>query len=391
MRHKLFGIVALFVFACSGRVETPHATAVSGTDAGPAVAEAQDAAVDAVEAVQEALVDPKADAADPKVEEGADVPEKETSLLVPAPLKVAERFVAAGGQKLCLAMVYQLNPEWRMDACDHQRYDDDAAKAAQQQAACVAQRDPLRQFAETVCTTVIAESLRLDLDPAMVLSVIKRESAFGRISWDHADQNYVVSTDVCKLTLPKSRIIERRPSRRAGVELLTWTFATGGQIARNRQPAIVEAETDESVTLDTCAAGEGGLLQSTPRELQTAGTSIGLTGTTAQRRATVDADPVLQIRVGCQAIADHRALFPPEQQSPWWLFLGAYNTGSIDHTDQWCSYTRRVMRAYQQACEGWVPGSEGSLSGESVKTAWVGCTDVQSVYEKGWEACTNDL
>ena len=381
MRHKLFGIVVLFVVACSGRVETPHATAAAGTDAGPAAVEAVDATVDAVEAVPEAA----GDVVDPKGEATADFTEKETSLLVPAPTTIAEKFVAAGGQKLCLAMVYQLNPEWRMDACDHQRYDD-AAKAADQRAACTAQRDPLRQFADTVCTTVIVESLRLDLDPAMVLAVIKRESAFGRVSRDHTDQSYVVSTDVCKLTLPKSRIVSRRPDpRRPGVELASWTFGPqapqAGAVARNHQPVRVISEDDTTVTFNTCAAGEGGLMQTVPHELQTAGTTIGLTGTLAQRRAAVDADPVLQVRVGCQALADARDAFSEEQRGDFVTWLHGYNDGTTTPGSADHGYTAKILRHYLDACDGYLPADDGGMP-TLVQAVWPECARLADVYHR---------
>jgi hypothetical protein len=352
---------------------------VDGVDAGSEVEEALEAEVQ--EAVEEPL-----EVAEEAVEVGLPLPAE-------ADLSVAEKFVAAGGQKLCLAMVYALNPDWRMDAC---RVAKDGTDGTDRSAECENQRRPLVKFAEDVCKTVIEESLRLDLDPGMVLAVIERESSFGRAQWDRQDRRYEVQTDICKLTLPLSRIVDRQPGRREGTEDMTWVYGPSapnpGEMARNHQPVRVVEETDDSITLNTCAAGEAGIMQTVPREFR-AGTTIEATGevlagSSAAIRLRVEQDPVLQVRLGCQALAEHRALVSIAERSPWWMFLGTYNTGSIVRGEHWCSYTCKVMRHYSLACQdGWFSVDDTPLNIRVVQDAWLECGRVQAAYDDGWDTC----
>lgn len=299
------------------------------------------------------------------------------------PKTVAEKFVEAGGQKLCVAMVFALNPDWRMDACR-------ASSDQERRDACENQRRPLAKFAEDVCLAVIEESLRLDLDPGLVLAVIERESSFGRVQWNQQYRAYEVQTDVCKLTLPKSRIVARAPGRRAGTELMTWTYGSqapnAGSVARNRQPVRVLSEDDERVTINTCVAGEAGIMQTVPREWRS-GTVIGATGerlegTESERRARVEADPVLQVRLGCQALAEHRAMVPSEQQIDWLDWIHVYNTGNVMRGDHGRGYAMKIVRHYLDACRGWfAPDDNDPLSVRDVEDIWPECRRLKSELE----------
>jgi hypothetical protein len=356
-------VLALFLpwASCSSALDhitTPTTTQDVGTTDTPEA-----------EAEQEATAETAPDTTDQSEE--PEEPEQQATM--------AERFVEAGGQKLCLAMVYALNPDWRMDACK-------AASNQDRQTACENQRRPLTKFADDVCRTVIEESLRLDLDPAMVLAVIERESSFGRAVWDRKDRAYEVQTDICKLTLAKSRIVDRRPGRREGTELLTWTYGSqtpnAGSVARNRQPVIVVAEDDDRLVVNTCVAGERGIMQVTPREIRIGGNAIGLTGSTAQRTAALEADPVLQVRIGCQALHDHRALMPPEQQADWTDWIHAYNTGSPERGDHGLAYTLKVVQHYLDACQGWIPADDGDLLAvQTVESVWPECARLRKLRE----------
>lgn len=378
MRHKVVGFLLVLLAGCSARVETPQAaSAAVAADAGDG-----SSGLDAGEDV-DVVVGEAGEAGEVAVDEAVDVGAVEVLVSTPmsAPtsmsllkLPVAQRFVLNGGPALCRAMVYALNPEWRMDAC--RALDDD------HRAACEASRAPLVQFTADVCGTVIAESLRLDFDPAMVLAVIERESSFGRAIWDRSGQQYEVQTDVCRLTLAKSRIVERRPGKREGTEVITWTYGPSapdaGAVARNRQPVRVVAEDETAITVDTCAAGEGGIMQTTPRELHVAGDLVGLTGSTARRRAALDADPTLQVRVGCQALAEHRDLCPADRRGAWDTWLPAYNLGTCEPAwTQWREYLRKVAQGYLLACtNGWIP-VEGGVP-RLVHDVWPECGRVQA-------------
>jgi hypothetical protein len=363
-------VVAAFVLGCGG-VKSPTPPE---TDVGVAVEDTPDAGVDQPEVVPE----PE----DAVPEATADDGDQQEEVVVLQTL--AEKFVAAGGQKLCLAMVAALNPDWRMDTC---RNAQPGPNGEDRKTECENQRRPLAQFAEDVCKTVIEESLRLDLDPGMVLAVIERESSFGRASWSQQDRAYEVQTDVCHLTLPLSRIVERKPGRRAGTETMTWIFGSqapnAGAVARNRQPVIVESETDTEVVLNTCAAGERGIMQTTSRELHVAGDAIGMTGTMAQRGAALEADPILQVRLGCQALAEHRALLPVDQQTVWPNWIHSYNTGTVSVTDHGREYRNKIIRHYLAACRGWMLTDESDpTSVKNVEDVWTECGWLEEMYNE---------
>lgn len=298
----------------------------------------------------------------------------------PEPQTTAQKFVAAGGQQLCLAMVHALNPDWRLDTCKDAQ---PGPNGEDRRAECENQRRPLVKFAEDVCKVVIEESLRLDLDPGMVLAVIERESSFGRASWDRQDRRYEVQTNICELTLPKSRIVDRQPGRREGTELMTWTYGDraprAGQVARNRQPVIVVSEDDERIVLNTCAAGEVGIMQTIPREFR-AGTVVEATGevlagSSVERRRTVETDPVLQVRLGCQAIASHRDDVPVDMRNDWRNWLFAYNTGSPNPTDHGREYVAKIVRHYVQACRAWMQTDPADpMSIVDVEDVWPECS-----------------
>lgn len=367
------GLWAVLPVSCG----TPGTSVVPSPDGAPQVDAGE------IEMTEPAVVEPAAVEVDLDAAAGAEADAAEPEEVAPpVPVTLAEKFVAAGGQKLCLAMVAQLNPDWRMDACSviggHEG--DEARKEA-----CENQRRPLIKFADDVCRTVIEESLRLDLDPVLVLAVIERESSFGRATWDQRSRAYEVQTDVCHLTLPKSRIVERRPGRREGTELMTWTYGpqapVAGSVARNRQPVIVEEENDEQVVLNTCAAGERGIMQTTAHELRTAGDAVGLTGTTAERGAALEADPVLQVRLGCQALADHRGLMPPERQADWVDWIHIYNTGTVERSDHGREYAEKIVRHYLAACKGWMQDDSDLLSVKDVEDVWPECARMLEVLD----------
>lgn len=367
-------LVCLFVTGCSAHVQNPRGNDEDGGQPPILVTVSEDAGSDAIEA-------PDAVTAEEVSVEV--VAETEEEVEVASPQTLAEKFVAAGGQKLCLAMVHALNPDWRMDACLGIQ---PGLNGEDRKTECENQRRPLIKFAEDVCTTVIAESLRLDLDPGLVLSVIERESSFGRATWDSKTRAYEVQTDVCHLTLPKSRIVNRRPGRRTGTELITWTYGpqapNAGRVARNSQPVIVEEENDDQVVLNTCAAGEGGIMQTTARELRIAGDAIGMTGTIARRRAIMETDPVLQVRLGCQALADHRDLVPEDRRGDWTQWIFVYNTGSITLTEHGRAYRGKIIRHYLAACRGWMQMDEADpMSIRDVEDVWPECQRIEAAQD----------
>lgn len=302
------------------------------------------------------------------------------------PQTLAEKFAAAdgaGGMKLCTAMIYALSPDWNLSVCDNIVEDGTGRRER-----CYRQREPLRKFAEDICKTVIEESLRLDIDPGLPIAVMERESSMGRVRFDSSSGTYQVQTDVCQLYLSASRIIDRKPGRRAGSVLLSWTYA-GGTRREVDRPAIILKEDEGGLLIDTCVAGETGLFQLLPSNYRSgtvvAATGKRLTGTTARRREEVIADPVLQVRLGCQQLDRHRNMFPEEQRGDWFNWLHSYNTGRIEQGSQGRAYTIRVAGHYLQACRyGWFEReSANSSAADTVRVAdvWPECARVESARE----------
>lgn len=300
-----------------------------------------------------------------------------------APLTLAEQFVAAdgaGGMKLCTAMIYALSPDWNMDMCNHLPEDEEG-----RQARCFRQREPLQKFAEDLCKTVIEESLRLNLDPGLPIAVMERESSIGRASFDSGSRAYRVQTDICQLYLSIDRIIGRKPGRREGSVLLSWTYA-GGSGREIDRPAVIVEEDEEGLLINTCVAGETGLFQLLPSNYRS-GTVIGTTGerlrgSTTRRREQVLEDPILQVRLGCQELDEHRDLAAEDQRASWEQWVHIYNTGRVEQGTHGREYAIRVAGHYLQACkQGWftIVSTDNTLQRTViVKDIWPECARVEA-------------
>lgn len=282
---------------------------------------------------------------------------------------LAEAFDAAGGLDLCRAAVYALSPELNPAVCE--------GLAEDRRDRCREQREPLQTFVQTVCTTVLDESKRLDLDPLLVLAVIERESSMGRVQFDTSKASYEVETDICSWFLSKTRIRTREPGRREGTERISWVYGDDQRV--NTQQVRVLEETDEGLRIDTCVAGEAGIMQTIPREWRSGtvveATGDRLTGSTAQRRAQVISDPELQVRLGCQALAEHRDLCPETLRGAWTSWIFSYNLGKCDPTSSKAhEYLGKIRRHYLDACEGYVPDESGLP--KLIRDLWPECERV---------------
>jgi len=280
---------------------------------------------------------------------------------------------------ICLAGAYVLNPEWDLSQCDRMRAGDDG-----RQSRCREQRAPLVEFAEKLCATIVEETDREGIDLLVPGSVIERESSGGRVQYDRRAQSYYVSTSICEMTLTPERIISREPStRRPGAEVMVWTY--GDDLRQNRQTVRVVEETAEGVRINTCAAGEEGIMQTVPREWRR-GTAVEATGevldgSTTERRERVAGDPVLQIRLGVQALAEHRELCPEDRRVFFGDWIAAYNLGSCDPSnDHGQAYACKIMRNYQRQClEGYVT-LDGEVVPRRVEDVWEPCRDAAEAY-----------
>lgn len=357
--------------------------------------------------------------------EVADTVETEVSA---EPKTIAERFVEAGGQELCEAMAYGLSPEWRTDSCDR-------LSTPERRAECLEARVPLAEYATSLCKISIEEGLRFDLDPAVSLAVMERESSMGRMAFDRTSGTYQVHGDICNLYLSHDRILSRRPGldpcpaaetfgdaceadedcsdgrdcngtercfgtsciagetprarrRREGTEWMVWTFAGGERT--NRQRVRVVEEDESGVLISTCAVGEAGRFQLMPGNYRR-GTVIEATGEVLGGgiRQRLVHDEVLDVRLGCQELARHRDMYPEDEREPWWAWVASYNTGTIERSRHWCEYTRKVMAHYVEACdEGWIERvkENGMREIVYVREIWDECERIRQAYED-WEFC----
>lgn len=300
--------------------------------------------------------------------EPGDVPQEVGEVEAP-PTTLSQEFQKSDGndgKHLCRGFAVALAPELDSAVCE--RLSDERRET------CYNSRRPLEGFVDILCDTVIAGALLFNLDPVMCLAVIERESSFGRLLFDSVRQTYRVNTDICELYLRNDRILRRAGTDRPGVEELTWTYAGG--TGRNSQRVKIVEDTREGLLVNTCVAGETGLLQALPRNYRP-GTVVEATGevlegSRAELRQRMHEDLVLQINIGLQELASHRDLFPERERSPWWLWAGTYNTGSTTRGEQWNRYTGKIMRHYLDACEG---------VDVVLLQLWPACAEVRRAYD----------
>lgn len=287
---------------------------------------------------------------------------------------------------ICVAAAYALNPEWDPTICD--RMQDDTNPADPRKERCQRQRASLQKFAETLCATIVEETTRENLDLLLPLAVIERESSGGRVEYDRSMKIFKVETDICEWFLSARRIVSREPGTRAGSEVLVWTY--GDDQRTNRQAVrVTEDEMPRGLRINTCLAGEAGIMQTIPREWKR-GTVVEATGevlrgTSEERRARIEADPILQVRLGCQALVEHRDLWPESDRNPWWSWISSYNVGTTTRGEHACGYQRKLLRHYLDACDrGSIP-VDGGLP-LLLKDVWPGCTAAQRAYDT-WVYC----
>jgi hypothetical protein len=306
----------------------------------------------------------------------APVPATESVKAAPAEVKSAPAPVDK--MAICLAAADALNPDWRLDACDNMS--DDPADG-QRISRCRAQRAPLRKFANDICKTVVEESERFGFDVLLPLAVMERESSMGRVYFDDDSHTYHVNTNVCELPLAANRIVSRQPGPKPGTDLMMWTY--GDDHAVNRQVVrVVSEDGTGGVTVNTCVAGEEGTFQSTAREFRSGlvvqATGQRLTGDAAHRREEVRSDPVLQVQLGCQALAEHRDICPENLRSNQWDWISVYNIGRCDPTSQHGhDYTLKVIGHYRDACaHGYIKDAAGIQ--RPIEYFWPGCADAEA-------------
>ncbi len=369
-------------------VLVPLVMALALSSASDSVRAGLDAATRAAAVEQTVALVPSSPAVSVKVPEvlEVEVPESTVPEVEVREVEVPEVEVPeVSKMAVCLAAEYALNPEWDPTFCDKMQDDTDVANP--RKARCLRQRAPLQEFAKTLCKTIVEETTRENLDLLLPPAIIERETSGGRVSYNQSMKIFQVETDVCEWFLSAHRIVSRAPGTRAGTEILVWTY--GDEQLTNRQAVRITEEKTQGLRINTCVAGEEGIMQTIPREWRN-GTVIEATGevlrgTMDARRARVESDPVLQVRLGCQALAEHRDLFPESERSSWIQTIGSYNTGSTTRGEHWCSYQRKILKHYLDACTGFIPDPNGGIP-QVLSDVWPGCAEAQRAYDT-WAFC----
>jgi hypothetical protein len=258
------------------------------------------------------------------------------------PKSVADRFVIAGGVKLCEAFVRALSPEWGFAFCDMKN--DPIVRES-----CIRARDPIIAFAKEICETTVSESVRLKVDPGMIIAMFENESNIGKVRYDRWNKVFYIGTD-----------IRPPPSRDRGetgiAQLLPNDYRKGTCIG--------------PILRDGSCGGE--ILQ----------------GTQYDRRAYVIAHPYIQAMLGVREIAEHRDICTHDERvdaDEFWTWISVYNQGRCKqdpnvYWSQWIKYATRVMKQYMNACEGTIIREDGVS--RIISDVWDECAKVTEAYPR---------
>lgn len=199
------------------------------------------------------------------------------------------------------------------------------------------------QYVNELCTNIIIESVLNPIDMMLVLSVIQRESNFGRLYYKNG---WNISMDVCHDTVHKDLI-------KAGPE---WS-RYGSWIFRNNRyqfPIIIESISNDIANINRCVAGEAGIFQLIPsdyrRDRIVPRSDFAFNGNLQQRRTMVNTNLEVSVKIGIEELIRHRNI-NNISNGRWWRWIGTYNTGQIHRGRQWGIYSRKICRNYQKICK----------------------------------------
>ena len=225
--------------------------------------------------------------------------------------------------------------------------------------------------AEEIAEAVLGAAGRESLDPVMVLAVIAQESAFD--------------ADPCSRRVALDRVLSRAPvDGHPDREVLRWTCGSSTRTERTCERTVWEVEErDGYLYIDTCPAGEVGLMQvlrssrwaSSGYEIPGTGGEV-LSRSVSERRAQF-LRPEVNVALGCRELAEHREAAGRTAEDPWWKWVGSYNTGT--HRGEGAKrYARTILGRYGELCDLPVPGEAGDLQ---LGVIWPGCADAAAALE----------
>jgi hypothetical protein len=245
---------------------------------------------------------------------------------------------------LCFEGVYELKKEWKNEFCDSLLGD---AKED-----CLNQRKNIPNYIEEFCSILSYETLINNFDMLLVMAVIKNESNFGIIKKGD-DGNYFVSQDVCEREIKKSNVkdLSSDGCRRENAHRITFV-SSGNNIC-----AYILEETNKHYRINTCLAGEAGVLQLITPNYYAGRIIPGTNGSTipdvstSERRKFINDNLLASIKIGIEELIRHRDIFPEHERDKFWKFIGSYNTGGRERHGQWLNYTIRVLKNYVLLCD----------------------------------------
>jgi hypothetical protein len=255
---------------------------------------------------------------------------------------VADRFVEAGGVKLCEAFVYAMSPEWGLSLCDKKT---DPVNRQE----CIDSRKPLLEYANLICVAIVEDSLHFEVDPGMIVAAYENESNLGIMRWNRFTKAFFQGTDV------------RPPAYRDAGE-------TG--IAQLLPPNYHRGTCVGPLNADGSCNGE--ILNQI---------------TQYDRRAALIARPDWQARLGIREIAKHRdwclEQYPDKVDTELYeTWIGMYNQGRCLQArnvlwTRWIRYALRVSKQYIIACDSTMTLEDGSTV--LISSVWDECERVRKI------------
>lgn len=241
---------------------------------------------------------------------------------------------------LVVLFILGLHPDWREDYCPTVDMNQEICEEKQNEGLATAQ---------LLAPIFVQEAERSNLGPTgafWLASVAMKE-------------NSLKTGDQCIINVTKSKLhsIEELDPSPAGERRARLCVQMHGSEQISCRSALVLDETDETIKINYCMAGEVGLFQLTRYEA-TAGTIVPATGeelpaSYRERRERL-LDPLVNTSIAAEALSDLADdCCQTDRQmclDSWVMFVGAYNTGSCGSTRAF-EYARRIDAYYRRGVE----------------------------------------
>lgn len=240
--------------------------------------------------------------------------------------------------ELVVIFILGLHPDWHPDYCETIDMREDLCRAKQEEGYATAQ---------LLAPIFVQEAERSGLGPTgpfWLASVAMKE-------------NSLKTGDQCIINVTKARLasLEELDPSPAGERRARLCVSLEGGSRQSCRSALVLEETDETIRINYCMAGEVGLFQLTRYEARS-GTVVPATGeelpASYQERRERLMDPTVNTSIAAEALHDLQVGCCDDDQScrDGWGWVGAYNTGSCNSSRAF-EYARRIAAYYHKGIE----------------------------------------